>query len=127
MLRLMSYSRPSMQDIPENIRCLTNWDSTKKCFVTPTKQEIMRPTVVCATLCTAGKLYNRGIPRGHFDLVIIDEAGQALEPEAVAAFGALLSECPGVGQLVLAGDPKQLGPVIHDTRAEQYGLGRSIL
>ena len=110
MLRLISYSRASLRDVPENIHHLTNWNSTKSCFETPTKQEIMRPTVVCSTLCTAGKLSTRGIPRGHFDLVVIDEAGQALEPEAVAAFGALLSEYPGVGQLVLAGDPKQLGP-----------------
>lgn len=38
----------------------------------------------------AGKLHNEGIKRGHFDIIIIDEAGQAIEPETVAPVAALL-------------------------------------
>jgi len=32
------------------------------------------------------------VPRGHFSLIVIDEAGMALEPEAVAPVAALLGE-----------------------------------
>jgi helicase MOV-10 len=53
---------------------------------------------VCLCVCA-------GLPRGHFDMIVVDEAGQALEPEVMAAVGCLLSAS---GQLVLAGDPKQV-------------------
>lgn len=42
--------------------------------------------------------------------MFIDEAAQALEPEAVIAIGGILQTG---GQLVLAGDPKQLGPSVN--------------
>lgn len=49
---------------------------------------------------------------------------QALEPEAVAPVATLLGPA---GQLVLAGDPKQLGPIIHHDLAKEYGLSKSLL
>lgn len=55
----------------------------------------------------------------HPDYVFIDEAAQALEPEADIAISTLL---PGK-QLVLAGDPKQLGPTCSSTAAAKLGLG----
>ena len=54
----------------------------------------------------AGKLYNLGIPKGHFDLVIIDEAGQAMEPEAISSFAGILKSDDYDGCLIIAGDPK---------------------
>eukprot|EP00966_Prymnesium_polylepis_P335536 7390892-Prymnesium_polylepis.2 len=57
-------------------------------------------------------------------MVCIDEGGQAIEPEAVAPVAALLGDD---GQLVVAGDPKQLGPVIHHSLAKAHGLGVSFL
>jgi len=38
----------------------------------------------------AGKLYNFGIPLNYFDLIIIDEAAEAWEPETVASFAGIL-------------------------------------
>ena len=58
---------------------------------------------VLATCSMAGKLYNLGIELEHFDIIIIDEAGEATEPEALAAFSSLISK---EGQLVITGDPK---------------------
>ena len=54
----------------------------------------------------AGRLYNLGLPRNHFSRVIVDEAGQASEPETLAAFAYNLKSS---GSLILAGDPQQLG------------------
>ncbi|CAB3362989.1 Hypothetical predicted protein [Cloeon dipterum] len=55
--------------------------------------------------------------------VFIDEAGQASEPETMCAI-ALMGK---PRQIVLAGDPKQLGPVITGKIAVQGGLDTSWL
>uniref|UniRef100_A0A672M8N2 Mov10 like RNA helicase 1 n=1 Tax=Sinocyclocheilus grahami TaxID=75366 RepID=A0A672M8N2_SINGR len=61
---------------------------------------------------------------GHFTHVFVDEAGQATEPESLIPL-SLLSETSG--QIVLAGDPKQLGPVVKSKLAAVFGLGVSLL
>lgn len=61
---------------------------------------------------------------GHFTHVFVDEAGQASEPECLIPLG-LVSDANG--QIVLAGDPMQLGPVIKSRLAMAYGLNVSML
>ena len=61
-----------------------------------------------------------GLPSGHFTHIFIDEAGQALEPEAMMPLGFGAGN-PDV-QIVLAGDPKQLGPILMCKRARWGGL-----
>lgn len=59
------------------------------------------------------RLVSGGIPDQHFTHVFIDEAGQSLQPECVVPLAGMFStETPGGGQVVLAGDPQQLGPVL---------------
>ena len=59
------------------------------------------------------RLVSSGIPDQHFTHVFIDEAGQSLQPECVVPLAGMFStETSGGGQLVLAGDPQQLGPVL---------------
>jgi len=64
--------------------------------------------------------------KNHITHVFIDECGQALEPEALipvaGILGGAIRNRPG-GQIVLAGDPMQLGPVCDTKRAEKLGLG----
>ncbi|KAK0163342.1 hypothetical protein PV327_007034 [Microctonus hyperodae] len=75
--------------------------------------------------CTAlGILYNMGFPRGHFSHILVDEAGQATEPEIMIPLSFTHSSC---GQIILAGDPMQLGPVVNSRLAEYFGLGESFL
>ena len=124
LLRLVARSR-SRSDMPAALLPYSNWDAVEESFAELPVDAIKAKQVVVATLCTAGKLINlNGMERGHFDLVVLDEAGQALEPEALAPATALLGEG---GQLVVAGDPKQLGPVIHHRIASDHGLGCSLL
>ncbi|XP_059487936.1 probable RNA helicase armi [Neocloeon triangulifer] len=59
----------------------------------------------------------------YYTHVIIDESGQASEPETMCAV-ALMGK---PRQIVLAGDPKQLGPVIMGRIASQGGLDVSWL
>ncbi|XP_015267285.1 PREDICTED: putative helicase Mov10l1, partial [Gekko japonicus] len=61
---------------------------------------------------------------GHFTHVFVDEAGQASEPECLIPLG-LVSETSG--QVVLSGDPMQLGPIIKSKLAAVYGLNVSLM
>ena len=59
------------------------------------------------------RLVSLGIPKSHFTHIFIDEAGQGMEPECLVPIVGLLGiQGSNAGQLVLAGDPKQLGPVL---------------
>jgi len=61
--------------------------------------------------------------RGQFSHIIVDEAAQALEPEALVPV-ALAGPSTRV---TLAGDPNQLGPAVRSTDALKRGLGTSLL
>ncbi|XP_057598035.1 RNA helicase Mov10l1 isoform X2 [Hippopotamus amphibius kiboko] len=80
--------------------------------------------VVITTCSSAGLFYQIGLRVGHFTHVFVDEAGQASEPECLIPLG-LVSDVSG--QIVLAGDPMQLGPVIKSRLAMAYGLHVSML
>ncbi|XP_008933587.1 PREDICTED: putative helicase Mov10l1, partial [Merops nubicus] len=80
--------------------------------------------IVITTCSSAGMFYQAEIRLGHFTHVILDEAGQASEPESLIPIG-LISEANG--QIVLVGDPKQLGPVIKSKIALAFGLNVSLL
>ncbi|KAM5558897.1 hypothetical protein ABKV19_020516 [Rosa sericea] len=77
---------------------------------------IKNADVVLTTLTGAS---SRKLDHTSFDLVIIDEAAQALE---IACWIALLkgSRC------ILAGDHLQLPPTIQSAEAEKKGLGRTL-
>jgi superfamily I DNA and/or RNA helicase len=55
-----------------------------------------------------------------FDVLVIDECGQALEPACWVAIQK-------ANQLVLAGDPFQLPPTVKSREAEKAGLGITLL
>ncbi|KAF7224131.1 RNA helicase Mov10l1 [Nothobranchius furzeri] len=80
--------------------------------------------IVVSTCSSAGMFHNVGIQVGHFSHVFLDEAGQATEPESLIPI-SLVSERDG--QIVLAGDPCQLGPVVKSHLASSFGLGVSLL
>ena len=69
------------------------------------------------------RLVSLGIPKSHFSHVFIDEAGQGMEPECLVPIAGLLgTDEDNLGQLVLAGDPKQLGPVLRSPVAIEVTL-----
>uniref|UniRef100_A0A8D2LPQ6 RNA helicase Mov10l1 n=1 Tax=Varanus komodoensis TaxID=61221 RepID=A0A8D2LPQ6_VARKO len=80
--------------------------------------------IIIVTCSSAAMFYQIGIRQGHFTHVFVDEAGQATEPECLIPLG-LISE--NTGQIVLSGDPMQLGPVIKSRLATVYGLSVSLL
>lgn len=82
-----------------------------------TEQAIVsRAAVVCATAAGADAAL---LPDEPFDLVVLDEATQAVDPVALVALGR-------GRRVVLAGDPRQLPPTVIDRQAERAGLGTTI-
>ncbi|NWI55977.1 SDE3 helicase, partial [Calyptomena viridis] len=129
--RLIAISR-SYGEVPADIRPCCNWDDEQKSYVYPSKEHLKRYRILITTLVTAGRLVSANFPPGFFSHVFIDECGHAVEPESVVAIAGLLAPMdqktnPNGGQLVLAGDPKQLGPVLTSPLAIEHGLGISLL
>lgn len=102
------------------------------------------PEIIITTVYTAGTLYAMGFERGDFSHIFIDEAGQAMEPETL--FPLCLYTYPFLrnqylnrfsmyvtafldkgNQVILAGDPKQLQPVVISKLAKENGLKKSML
>ncbi|XP_039664145.1 RNA helicase Mov10l1 [Perca fluviatilis] len=80
--------------------------------------------IVVSTCSSAAMFHNIGLQVGHFTHVFLDEAGQATEPESLIPI-SFVSEKDG--QIVLAGDPCQLGPIVKSKLAAAFGLGVSLL
>ncbi|NXG63328.1 SDE3 helicase, partial [Hemiprocne comata] len=129
--RMIASSR-NYQEVPADIRPCCNWNDEQSCYVYPSKEHLGRYRILITTLVTAGRLVSANFPPGFFSHVFIDECGQAVEQESVVAIAGLLSAMdqetnPNGGQLVLAGDPQQLGPVLRSPLAIKHGLGTSLL
>ncbi|XP_077429525.1 putative helicase mov-10-B.1 [Vanacampus margaritifer] len=111
------------QCVPEDIKPYSNLVGDY--FVFPSKEKLMGYRILVTTLITAGRLVTGNLPMGHFTHIFVDEAGHATETECIIPVAGLLN--PESGQLVLAGDHKQLGPIVASPLALRYGLGISLL
>jgi helicase MOV-10 len=65
-----------------------------------------------------------GVRAGHFSHIVIDEAAQADEPLVMVPILTFLGAYTNV---ILAGDPNQLSPVIKSPTAAKAGLDMSFL
>jgi superfamily I DNA and/or RNA helicase len=152
MLRLMAFNRDPRDVSDEILRfCVLPGASDRRDrghriqetkdhqhFASPPLATVLTYRIVVATCCMSTKLHHMGVERGHFGAVLVDESGNAMEPEVVAAIAGICADSPantaasggggGVGctQVVLAGDPMQLGPVVRSAAAG-LGLGESLL
>ncbi|XP_058807141.1 putative helicase MOV-10 [Phymastichus coffea] len=98
----------------------------KNAVVLPNIEHFLTKRIVITTLCLSARLIMMRIPCNHFSHVFIDEAGQGTECDMLIPI-SLVSECGKLhSQIVFAGDPEQLGPVIMSKLAKSI-LGRSIL
>lgn len=81
--------------------------------------------ILCGTLQVLGKVESSNIKASH---IFVDEAGQASEGEVLVVWPILANEtCSENGQLILAGDPHQLGPVVITEGAKYLGHGKSMM
>ncbi|XP_034270184.1 helicase MOV-10 [Pantherophis guttatus] len=128
----MNASSRDYHTIPEDIKPVCNWNKAQNCPIFPGKEKLQSYQVIITTLVTAGRLASADFPPGHFSHVFIDESGHAVEPESLIAISGILAMMDpktnvNGGQLVLAGDPKQLGPILRSPLAVKHGLGLSLL
>lgn len=85
---------------------------------------LARHRIIIGTCTTLGTLLQMKFPADHFTHVLIDEAGQCVEPDALIPV-SLLSKRRG--QVILAGDPMQLAPVVFSQLAKSRGMDESLL
>ena len=92
--------------IPSSVKDVSNWREGK--FVYPLLEQLVTKYKVTVTNhpCHCLKAGQCPDPQDHFTHVFIDETIQTTEPESVIAKAGLIYS---KGQVVMAGDPKQLG------------------
>jgi helicase MOV-10 len=93
-------------------------------FSVPPMARLKRFRVIVTTCVSASFACGVGLPRGHFTHIFMDEAGQATEPESIISIKTLSDNTTNI---VLSGDPKQLGPIIRSEVARELGLCKSYL
>ncbi|GIY93821.1 probable helicase with zinc finger domain [Caerostris extrusa] len=103
--------------------CLINYSGSDRNFVMPTIKDVKARKVIVTTLSTARYLVQLGLEKGFFTHILIDEAAQAMECEAVMP----LSLANENTRIVLAGDHMQLSPEVYSVFAQQRNLHTSLL
>ncbi|KZS97367.1 P-loop containing nucleoside triphosphate hydrolase protein [Sistotremastrum niveocremeum HHB9708] len=121
LLRLNAPSRP-LDLIPTALRKFSSIENGH--FTIPDLSALKRFRVIVSTCISASLPFAVGMPRGHFSHIFVDEAGQALEPEIMIPIKTMADNDTNV---VLSGDPKQLGPIVRSSVAIKFGLGQSYL
>lgn len=125
LFRMNSYARP-YKSLAENASILTDFSlyNDNKVFAIPPLEKLITYRVIVSTCISAGIPHGLGIERGHFTHVFLDEAGQATEPMSMVLIKTLADEATNV---VLAGDVRQLNPIVHSPLARDFGLKQSYL
>lgn len=133
--KVFRYYSPSMQinsegyEMPEVLRRTSNLRNANRNQF-PSREEFSHFRVVIATLMTCSRLTqiaDESVNR-HFDYIIVDECGAAMEPESLVPIVGLGTAKKAItANVVLIGDYKQLGPLITSPVAKQLGLNVSLL
>ena len=93
-------------------------------FSVPIMPRMKAFKIIVLTRVSASIVSGIGMARGHFTHIFIDEAGQAMEPEVFVSIKMMADNNTNI---VLSGDPKQLGPIIRSGVARELGLETSYL
>uniref|UniRef100_A0A0P4W405 RNA helicase n=1 Tax=Scylla olivacea TaxID=85551 RepID=A0A0P4W405_SCYOL len=128
IFRMHATSR-AISTIPDKLRDVSNVDRGIIYF--PQDNTLWQYRIIVCTMVTAARVVSAGMPTGHITHVFLDESGHSMEPEALVPLSGLVSKDT---QVVLAGDPHQLGPVIRNPQCfsshslfKNYGLDKSYL
>ncbi|XP_078348623.1 3'-5' exoribonuclease HELZ2-like isoform X2 [Oculina patagonica] len=91
-------------------------------FVLPSRDDLVEHRVVVTTLSTSQVLLDLRVLHGFFTHILIDEAAQALEPEALTP---LIFAGPNT-KVVFTGDHMQMSPEVYSPQAISLGLQTSL-
>ncbi|KAL3068467.1 hypothetical protein niasHT_030758 [Heterodera trifolii] len=95
-------------------------------FGIPPAKELMNYRIIVSTLLCSTYLALGGMKQ-QFSHIIIDEAGQASELDTLVPIVGLLGALGGDTKIVLAGDPRQLGPVEMVDYFKKIGISSSLI
>ncbi|XP_048588777.1 helicase with zinc finger domain 2-like isoform X4 [Nematostella vectensis] len=87
----------------------SNLNSGKDGFLMPTREAVIRYRVVITTLATSQLLMKIKLNHGFFSHILVDEAAQAWEPEALIPLGLAGPNT----QVVFTGDHMQMSPEVY--------------
>lgn len=125
MMRVLAYTRP-VNEVSSIVRPYVQQGLESQEL--PSK--IMTFQIVVSTVNLAARFWciGDGVKKGYFDVLCVDEAGHATEPEVIAVAAPLMNfHGKDPGQLVLAGDPRQLGPIITSDLCKKFGMDVSYM
>ena len=126
ILRLYNRTRHFNQ-VPSKLVAISNFDSVKKEVFFPASSKLQSYRIIVCSIVTYGRLLVQSdFNAKHITHLFIDEAAQTQEPEILIPIVHLM-EFNKFFKVVLAGDPQQLGSIVHSPIAKQYGLERSLL
>ncbi|XP_022809791.1 uncharacterized protein LOC111346790 [Stylophora pistillata] len=91
-------------------------------YVLPTRDHVTKHNVVISTLAASKHLTELRLKSGFFTHILVDEAAQALEPEALIP---LALAGPNT-KVVFTGDHMQMSPEVYSDYAGHWGLQRSL-
>lgn len=126
MFRLNALGR-SISTVDEALipycRTSSTQGSTSASFVVPALEELRQFQIIVTTCICASHITNAlqssddPVKNGWFSHVLVDEAGEATEPETFVPLTLLR---PTAGVAVLLGDHFQLGPMVQAPRAAEF-------
>lgn len=122
MFRFYAPSRFKKQ-VPDNLLPYTYLRDDLH-FSVPPLARMKQFRVIVTTCVSASVISGIGIPRGHYSHIFIDEAGHATEPEVFISVKTMADNSTNI---ILSGDPKQLGPIIRSGVARELGLEKSYI
>lgn len=103
--------------------CLIELKSNTRVFKRPTVEDVYKHKIVVVTLSTSMELASLKLKKGYFTHILLDEAAQALESEAITP----LALADANTRIVLAGDHMQMSPEIFSNFARERKLHVSLL
>ncbi|KAL4273897.1 hypothetical protein GQ457_13G006630 [Hibiscus cannabinus] len=88
-------------------------------FSCPSLRELKEFRVIFSTFMSSYRLYNAGIPAGHFSHIFMVDASSATEPEAMVALANFADEST---TLIVTGAPGNRSSTVRSDIARQKGL-----
>lgn len=116
------------RNIPDDLKTYSNYKDKE--FFFPAIKVLESYRILVVTLTAAAKLVFGGVTPGRFQYIFIDESGHCTEPQVLIPLAGIITNENSsrlLGKIILAGDPEQLGPIIHSKLALQQGLNTSML
>ncbi|EUC63974.1 RNA helicase [Rhizoctonia solani AG-3 Rhs1AP] len=122
LLRLNAPTR-SFDALPVGLRKYSALESNGKTFTAPSSDDLKKFRIIVSTCFYASVPIALGI-ENHFTHVFVDEAGHASESEIMIP---ILQNASPTTNVIISGDPKQLGPIIQSKACNKLGMSVSFL